>query len=266
MCGQFVPSSGREQEEEGVAVAEKDGVQSLERAFTLLELMADDGGEVPLSRLAVGSGLPLSTIHRLIRTLVARGYVRQLPSRRYVLGPRLIHLGESSSRALSAWALPHLTDLVDGTGETANMAMLDGDRVVYVAQVPSRHSMRMFTEVGRRVHPHCTAVGKAVLSVAPEDEVRTLLARTGLPRHTASTITDVEEFLAQLDEVRERGYALDEGEQEVGVRCLAVRLPGSAVQMGLSISGPAPRMTDDLLAEAVPILRSAAQDLAATIA
>src|SRR3712207_8759070 len=94
--------------------------------------MAEDGGEVPLSRLAVGSGLPLSTIHRLVRTLVARGYVRQLPSRRYVLGPRLIHLGESAERALGTWALPHLTDLVDGTGETANMAMLDGDRVVYV--------------------------------------------------------------------------------------------------------------------------------------
>src|SRR3712207_8943738 len=75
-----------------------DGVQSLGRAFLLLELMAEDGGEVPLSRLAIGSGLPLSTIHRLIRTLVARGYVRQLPSRRYVLGPRLIHLGESSDR------------------------------------------------------------------------------------------------------------------------------------------------------------------------
>src|SRR3712207_8743538 len=91
-----------------------DGVQSLERAFTLLELMAEDGGELPLSRLAIGSGLPLSTIHRLIRTLVARGYVRQLPSRRYVLGPRLIHLGEFASRMLATWAQPHLSRLEIG--------------------------------------------------------------------------------------------------------------------------------------------------------
>ncbi len=82
-----------------------DGVQSLERAFALLELMADtDGGDMALSQLAAGSGLPLSTIHRLVRTLVARGYVRQLPTRRYALGPRLIHLGESLSQALGTWA------------------------------------------------------------------------------------------------------------------------------------------------------------------
>ncbi|MCW2698410.1 MAG: Transcriptional regulator, IclR family [Modestobacter sp.] len=144
-----------------------DGVQSLERAFLLLELMAEDGGEVALSRLAVDSGLPLSTIHRLVRTLVARGYVRQLPSRRYVLGPRLIHLGESSSRTLGTWARPHLTALVDAFGETANLAMLDGDRVVYVAQVPSRHSMRMFTEVGRRVHLHCTGSARRCCPSCP---------------------------------------------------------------------------------------------------
>jgi IclR family acetate operon transcriptional repressor len=242
------------------------GVQSVHRALDVLEVVAARGGTLTIGEIATLTGIPLPTAHRLLRTLVDRGYMRQAPDRRYALGFRLVPLGASASSMVGAGTERVLARVVDALGETANLAMLDGDRVAYVAQVPGKHSMRMFTEVGRRVHPHCTAVGKAVLSVAPEDEVRTLLARTGLPRHTSSTITDVEEFLAQLDEVRERGYALDEGEQEVGVRCLAVRLPGSAVQMGLSISGPAPRMTDDLLVEAVPILRSAAQDLAATIA
>ena len=242
------------------------GVQSVHRALDVLEVVAARGGTLTIGEIATLTGIPLPTAHRLLRTLVDRGYMRQAPDRRYALGSRLVPLGASASSMVGAGTERVLARVVDALGETANLAMLDGDRVAYVAQVPGKHSMRMFTEVGRRVHPHCTAVGKAVLSVAPEDEVRTLLARTGLPRHTSSTITDVEEFLAQLDEVRERGYALDEGEQEVGVRCLAVRLPGSAVQMGLSISGPAPRMTDDLLDEAVPILRSAAQDLAATIA
>jgi IclR family acetate operon transcriptional repressor len=242
------------------------GVQSVHRALDVLEVVAARGGTLTIGEIATLTGIPLPTAHRLLRTLVDRGYMRQAPDRRYALGFRLVPLGASASSMVGAGTERVLARVVDALGETANLAMLDGDRVADVAQVPGKHSMRMFTEVGRRVHPHCTAVGKAVLSVAPEDEVRTLLARTGLPRHTSSTITDVEEFLAQLDEVRERGYALDEGEQEVGVRCLAVRLPGSAVQMGLSISGPAPRMTDDLLVEAVPILRSAAQDLAATIA
>ena len=242
------------------------GVQSVHRALDVLEVVAARGGTLTIGEIATLTGIPLPTAHRLLRTLVDRGYMRQAPDRRYALGFRLVPLGASAGSMVGAGTERVLARVVDALGETANLAMLDGDRVAYVAQVPGKHAMRMFTEVGRRVHPHCTAVGKAVLSVAPEDQVRSLLARTGLPRHTSSTITDIEEFLAQLDEVRERGYALDEGEQEVGVRCVAVRLPGSAVQMGLSISGPAPRMTDDLLAEAVPILRSAAQDLAATIA
>src|SRR5690348_2502342 len=127
----------------------------------LLEALADAGGELGLSELAQASGLPQPTIHRLLRTLVARGYARQLPSRRYSLGPRLMFLGDIASQLLRVWARPDLSRLVEHTGETANMALLEGDEVVYVAQVPSRNSMRMFTEVGRRVQPHCTGVGKA---------------------------------------------------------------------------------------------------------
>jgi IclR family acetate operon transcriptional repressor len=242
-----------------------DGVQSLERAFLLLELMAEEGGEVPLSRLAVGSGLPLSTIHRLIRTLVARGYVRQLPSRRYVLGPRLIHLGESSSRALGTWALPHLTDLVDGIGETANMAMLDGDRVVYVAQVPSRHSMRMFTEVGRRVHLHCTGVGKALLAQLPRETARELVGRAGMPRRTPHTITDPDALMAELDRIEQQGYAVDDGEQEAGVRCVSVPVLGGPGSTALSVSGPAGRLPMESVPQVAELLRATAAELAAEL-
>ncbi len=242
-----------------------DGVQSLERAFLLLELMAEDGGEVPLSRLAVESGLPLSTIHRLVRTLVARGYVRQLPSRRYVLGPRLIHLGESSSRTLGTWARPHLSDLVDGTGETANMAMLDGDRVVYVAQVPSRHSMRMFTEVGRRVHLHCTGVGKALLAQLPRDTARELVERAGMPRRTPRTITDPDELMAELARISAQGYCLDDGEQETGVRCIAVPVVGGPAQTAISVSGPEGRLPMEHVPQIVELLTATAAELAAEL-
>ena len=171
------------------------GVQSIERAFTVLEMMADHGGMMGLSQLSAESGLPLPTIHRLVRTLVDLGYLRQEPSRQYLLGPRLVRLGESSSRLLNVWARPHLTRLVDELGESANFAMLDGNQIVYVAQVPSRHSMRMFTEVGRRVLPHCTAVGKAIMAEMPQDEVRRILEQTGMPRSTEHTLTDPDLFL-----------------------------------------------------------------------
>jgi IclR family acetate operon transcriptional repressor len=248
------------------APARAGGVQSLQRAFRLLELVAANRGAMSLSEIGAASGLAPATLHRLARTLVDLGYLRQEPSRRYALGPRLFLLAESSSTMLTSVAQPHLGHLVDEIGETANLAMLDGDQVAYVAQAPGRHSMRMFTEVGRRVLPHCTAVGKALLASSSDADVRALLGRTGLPRHTPHTVTDPEELLAQLAGVRSRGYAMDEGEQEVGVRCVAVAVPGSTVRLAMSISGPAPRMTDELLVHAVPVLQQAAGSLGAALA
>jgi IclR family acetate operon transcriptional repressor len=233
------------------------GVQSIERAFDLLEMLADAGGALGLSELAADSGLPLPTVHRLMRTLVNRGYVRQETSRRYTLGSRLIRLGETSSRTLGTWLRPFLAQLVRETGETANMAMLDGDDVVYIAQVPSAHSMRMFTEPGRRVLPHCTAVGKAA---------RALLERSGMPAYTPTTITDPDLLLAHLEVIRKQGYAIDEGEQEVGVRCFAVAVPDAPASLAISTSGPQARMSDEAAARIVPALKQIALQISATIA
>ena len=234
------------------------GVQSLERAFDVLELMAAAGGEVTLSRLASESGLPVPTIHRLVRTLVSSGYVLQMPSRRYTLGPRLIGLGASASQTVEAWARPHLQSLAEVTGESANLAMLDGDRVVYVAQAAStRHTMRMFTEVGRRVYAHCTGVGKALLAQLPDDAVKDLIDSVGMPATTEHTITDITALLEELRRVRQRGYAIDDGEQELGVRCVAVAVPGS-LSGAVSVSGPASRVTP----EAVPALAEVLQQSA----
>jgi IclR family acetate operon transcriptional repressor len=242
------------------------GVQSIERAFDLLEMLADAGGALGLSELAAVSGLPLPTVHRLVRTLVNRGYVRQEASRRYTLGSRLIRLGEISSQMLGTWLRPFLAQLVRLTGETANLAMLDGDEVVYIAQVPSPHSMRMFTEPGRRVQPHCTAVGKALLAELPPGEARALLERDGMPAYTPATITDPDLLIAHLEVIRKQGYAVDEGEQEVGVRCFAVAVPDAPGSLAISTSGPQARMTDDAAARIVPALKRAAREISETIA
>lgn len=239
-----------------------EAVRSLERTFELLEHLADAGGEMALSELTEVSGLPMPTIYRLMRTLVNHGYVRQEPSKRYALGPRLIRLGEGASRLLGSWARPALTRLVDEVGETANMAVLEGDEAVYVAQVPSRHSMRMFTEVGRRVLPHCTGVGKALLAQQPEQVVREILGRTKMPARTEHTLTDPDALVAELARIRERGYAVDDEEQEIGVRCVAVPLPGAPALTALSVSGPSARMTHATVAEVVPIMQAVARDFA----
>ncbi len=242
-----------------------DKVQSVDRAFHLLELMADEGGAVSLSQLAERSKLPLPTIHRLMRSLVSQDYVRQEPSRRYALGPRLIRLGESANQLIGSWAMPYLTQLVEEIGETANMAMLQGDSVVYVAQVPSPHFMRMFTEVGRRVLPHCTGVGKALLSTLPEEQVRAVIARTGMPAQTDNTLTSLPALLAELASSRERGYAVDEGEQEPGVRCVAVPVDDAPVRVSISISGPSSRVSRERVPEIAPVLQRVAAHLIADL-
>src|SRR5580693_7458189 len=163
-------------------------------------MLADAGGALGLSELATASGLPLPTVHRLMRTLVNRGYVRQEASRRYTLGSRLIRLGEISSRMLGTSLRPFLAQVVRLTGETVNLA-----------QVPSPHQMRMFTEPGRRVRTHATAVGKALLAQLPPAEARALLGPGEMTAFTPTTITDPELLLAHLEVIRQQGYAIDEG-------------------------------------------------------
>lgn len=242
-------------------------MQSVERVFELLELITDAGGDVTLSELSSSTDLPLPTIHRLLRTLVSLGYIRQLPNRRYALGPRLIRLGEGASKQLGAVARPQLKTLVERLGETSNMAVLDSDMVIYVAQVPpSMHSMRMFTEVGRRAHTHDTGVGKAILAQLDDEVVRGIVARTGMPTPTAKSIGDIDSLLADLKLIRERGYSIDEEEQELGVRCFAMAVPPNApTPTAISVSGPITRVDQSFADRAVPMLREAAMAISAEL-
>lgn len=236
-------------------------VRSVLRAFAILEVMADCDDEASLTSIAARLGLAVPTTFRLMRTLVAAGYVQHLPSRRYALGPGLIRLGDESTRRLSTWALPTLEWLVTQLQETANLALLDGDSVVYVAQVPSSYEMRMFTEVGRRVHAHATGVGKAILASLPDDRVQALVRRTGLPGYTPATVTSEDELFDELTRIRARGHAVDDGEQEVGVRCLAYAVTQSPTPLAISISGPSTRMPIAAPARYVEALRTAAERL-----
>ncbi len=237
------------------------GVQSIDRAFDLLELLAGAGGQLSISHLASQSRLPMTTIHRVLRTLAARGYVRQELSKVYTLGPRLIHLGGTASRLLGAWSRPYLDRLVEATGESASLTVLDADEVVYVAQVPSPHYLRMFTEVGRRAPAYCTAAGKALLGQLDDTRVRAALARTGTPAHTPRTITEPDAVLDHIRLVRAQGYAVDDGEHAVGVRCIAVPVSGGPRIMALSISGPEGRLFLSDVGRYISVMQTVATEL-----
>lgn len=238
------------------------GVQSLHRALDLVEVVAMRGGHLTIGEIAAATEVPLPTVHRLLRTLVDRGYMRQLPNRRYALGFRLVPLGATASSMVGADTEAVLSRLVDALGETANLAVLSGSHAEYVAQVPSRHTMRMFTEVGRQVNLHCTGVGKALLAQLDDDRALAVVRRVGLSRQTEHTLVTEADLLADLGQVRARGYALDEQEQEAGVRCVAVAVgPEPLSWTAVSVSGPVTRMTDDLVNRAVPLLGQAGRAL-----
>ena len=236
----------------------KSGVRSLHRALDLLEVVEAHGGHLSLAELAAAVDLAPPTVHRLLRTLVERGYVRQRPDRRYALGFRLVPLGTAATSLVAQTAGGVLADLVAELGETANLAVLSGHQAEYVAQVPSAYSMRMFTRVGHRVALHCTGVGKAMLAHADPALVAQVLAAP-LPAPTPHTLRTPRALHAALDDVRRLGFALDEQEQELGVRCVAVPVPGAGVAMAISVSGPLTRVTDEMVERAVPALQEAAR-------
>lgn len=235
-------------------------VQSVERAFMLLDTLVKSGGSATAGELKQGSGLAGPTVHRLLHTLIHLGAVHQLPDKRYGLGANLVPLGEGATRQLGGLAVPQMQSLVAELGESVNMAAMESEMVVYIAQAPSPRSMRMFTEVGRRAYMHSTGVGKAMLATLDEGRVREVLTSTGMPSMTPKTLTRPEALLDQLPTIARQGYALDNEEQELGVRCLAVAVPHGPARMGLSVSGPTSRMDDAFVRHAVPLMiRTAAE-------
>jgi IclR family acetate operon transcriptional repressor len=122
--------------------------------------------------------------------------------------------------------------------------------------------MRMFTEVGRRVHLHATGVGKALLSQMPDSAVRRIMTSTGMPSMTDRTITDLNVLLQVLAEIRKRGHTIDDGEHELGVRCVAVPVPSAPTPTAISVSGPESRLTPEVVDRVVPLLRETATAVA----
>ncbi|MBN1966130.1 MAG: IclR family transcriptional regulator [Anaerolineae bacterium] len=223
------------------------GVQSVERAFALLELLGGAVESMGLSELALHSDLPMGTVHRLLNTMVSLGYVEQdHETRKYALGIRLLHLrGAVTSRLnLGAHAMPIMKSLMRRVNETVHLAVLNQGEVVYIDRVEGFQTLGMYTQIGKRAPVHCTALGKVLLAHAAEDVLRQAVERHGLPRHTAKTLTEVEALRADLACIRERGYALDDEESEYGVRCVAapVRDYRGNVIAAVSISGPAARV------------------------
>ena len=224
-------------------------VQSVDRTLDVLESLASRRGATGISELSHLVGLHVSTVHRLLATLVDRGYVRQDPeSSRYHLGSRIFALASAADLHLDLRlvARPYLERLMRASGETANLVTAGTDEVVYLDQVASMHLVKMFTAPGLRAPLYCTGAGKVILANKDAAFVEPVLAAP-MQRYTAHTITTAAALEAELAAIRKRGYAVDNEEMEDGVRCLAIPVFDRRNECvgALSVSGPTTRMTLD---------------------
>ena len=242
-------------------------VQSVDRALTLLELLARSSGGTPLTELAANAGLNISTCHHLLATLVKWGYVAKVPGRRYALGARGLHLGQAFLKQvdLPRRAQPMIEKISAETGETTHLAVLQGDAIITLLRREGRHAVRVDTgTLGAADAPHATATGKAMLAWLPEHEMRRILG-AGMRAFTPNTITDPDRLIEELRLVRRNGHAIDREEFQPGVVCIgaAIRDHLGAVVGAISASTPTLRATEEHLAGMRDSVVAAARDLSA---
>lgn len=222
-------------------------IKSLQRAINILDLFDEQTAALGITEIAETLGLHKSTAAGLVYTLEHNGYLGQDPeTRKYGLGFKLVERASTLLDQIDVRtaALPYLQELRDWSGESVNLAVRDGMQIVYIERLTTTQSLGMRAKVGYRAPIQCTALGKAILSGMPRDKAQELIAQHGLPAVTARSITDLSRFLHEIERTREQGFAVDNEENEVGVRCVAAPIfdhsdrPAAAV----SVSSPVLRL------------------------
>jgi DNA-binding IclR family transcriptional regulator len=244
--------------------------QSLERGLRVIEATAAFGGSATLSEIARKTALPRSTAHHILRALVEFGYlVQDGDARPYRLGSKLFRLtGRTwSKEQLAEISMPLLDELSRRTGEGTSLAILRDGVVTIVAKRESEGPVRVVQEVGATRPIYCTAVGKALAAWLPEPELDGIIARTLFERQTARTITTPAPFRRELARIRTTGFAIDNEEHIVGIRCIAtpVRDHSGEVRASLCIVGPKSRLPQRRLNEIRKPLAAVAADLSARL-
>ena len=227
-------------------------VRSLTRALNLLRHLAESGDGLSLTDLSETASLPPSTTHRLLTTLEAERFVRPDPQAGvWRIGVAAFFVGSAFARnrdKLSV-ARPYLRRLMEMSGETANLFVESDGEAICIGQIESRHAMRAITGVGGRVSLHSSGAGKAILAHMEPAQRERLVANLNLTRETQRTITDRERLRQELDEIRRRGFAVDDEEHALGLRCAAAPVMnefGWAVA-AISVSGPGARIPAERL-------------------
>lgn len=233
---------------------EKNPIQVAGRLFEALELLASQG---PMGLMEISGKLKLnkSTVHRVLNSLIYMGYVRQNEKNgKYEMTFKIVDIANQVMRKVDIVNLtrPYLRQLMELTQETVHLVEQDGTDAVYIDKVESfSNGIQMISRIGSRVPLYCSGVGKALAACMSEAEVHELWERSHIVRITDHTITDYEKYVEELKITRQRGYAVDNEENESGVRCVAASLNDHAEQIryAFSISAPVSRMGDERIQE-----------------
>jgi len=239
------------------------GVQVVDRIAAIFQCLVSTTAEVGIGDLSRRTGLSKATVHRLLVALEQNRFVEQNPeTRQYRLGLRLFELGSHavSQVDLVAIAEPFMEELAEATGETTHLGVIRDGMVLYIAKVEGWHALRMPTQVGTRMPLHSTALGKVLLAHLGDAEREAFIQDLNMTSTTTHTVTKPELLEAALTSVRSNGFAVDNEELEVGLRCIAAPIRNYTGQVigAISVSGPTTRMTVTKTSEiAVQIVKAA---------
>lgn len=241
-------------------------VKSADRTLEILELLSDHGGRLTLTELQQGLGVPKSSLHGLLRTLTARGWLEtDARGTSYGIGLRALRVGAAylEGDPMVRAAGPVLDGLRKELDETVHLARLNGSDVVYLASRESLHHLRSASRISRRLPAHATALGKALLAELEPEEVDSLLPPDPLPQLTPQTVTDHSALQAELTEIRLRGWSMERGQNTPGLGCVAVTVPSQRPALdAISCSMPLARLTDEHLRTVIETLARRADELA----
>jgi DNA-binding IclR family transcriptional regulator len=238
-------------------------LSSVANSIRLTKAFSEDEYEMGISALAMRLGLAKSTVHRLATTLVEYDILEQnRETGKYRLGLALFELGTMVRRKMdtNSGAQVQIHALADETGETVQLAILDHLSVLYIRIRESRQAVRMSSGLGSRAPAHCTGVGKALIAFQAPDVVQQIV-ENGLQRYTENTIIDPEKLRVELATIRQKGYAIDDEEIEVGLRCIAapIRDHSGQVTAAISVAAPVQRMTKKNMQATIPSVVAAAE-------
>lgn len=241
--------------------SDPDFVQSLARGLAVIRAFDAEHPELALSEVARRTDMPPAAARRFLRTLEALGYVRA-SGRIFALTPRVLELGFSYLSALSLpeTMQPHLERLSRAVQESVSAAVLAGTEIVYVARVPTRRIMTVGITIGTRFPAYATSMGRVLLASLPDEAVASVLAQDPPHALTGRTIVDTDDLLAELRRVKEQGWALVDGELEIGLRSVAVPVHGrdGSVVAAVNVSTSATRDSlEELRDRHLPLLREA---------